>query len=328
MKAIVCTMYGPPEVLQLKEVEKPVPTNNEVLVKIYATTVSIADSRVRGFRVPWSFWIPARIALGLRKPKKAILGGVFAGEIETIGKSVNRFKQGDKVFAFIGHNFGAYAEYICISENECLALKPTNLNYEEAAAIPWGGATALHFLRKAGIRQGQKVLIYGASGAIGTSAVQLAANFGAEVTGVCSISNLDLVKSLGAAGVIDYTAEDFSKTGEKYDVIFDTVGKASVRGCIQSLKKNGMYIHAVAAPLVTFRVKFSLIFSNKKFTGGSFFPKAVDLIYLKELVEAGKLKPVIDRSYSLEEIVEAHRYVDKGHKKGNVVITLENINKV
>jgi NADPH:quinone reductase-like Zn-dependent oxidoreductase len=322
MKAIICTKYGPPEVLQLKEVEKPTPKDNEILIKIYATTVTIGDCRIRGFRVPLSFWIPARLALGLRKPKTAILGSVFSGEIEAVGTEIKLFKKGDQVFAFTGHDFGAYAEYRCMSENECLAIKPTNLTFEEATAIPWGGLTALHFLRKGNILKGQKVLIYGASGSVGTSAVQLAKYFGAEVIGICSTSNLDLVKSLGADEVIDYTKEDFTKKGKTYDVIFDTVGKTSISDCVRTLKKGGVYLHAVSTPAVSVRMKWASIRNSKKLIGGTFSPKAENLIYLKELVETGNLKPVIDRRYSFEQIIAAHRYVDKGHKKGNVVIIL------
>jgi NADPH:quinone reductase-like Zn-dependent oxidoreductase len=320
MKAIVCTKYGPPEVLQLSEVEKPTPKENEVLVKIYATTVSVADSRIRGFRVPFSFWLLARIALGLRKPKNAILGFELAGEIESAGKDVKLFKKGDQVFAYLGHNVGAYAEYICINENGCLALKPANMTFEEAAAIPFGGNTALYFLRKGNVRSGQKVLIYGASGSVGTYAIQLAKYFGAEVIGVCGTTNLELVKSLGADKVIDYTKEDFTKNGETYDIIFDVVGKSSLSDCIRSLKKEGVYLQAVATPAVMLRMRWTSMISGKKLIGGTAIPETQSLIFLKELVEAGKIKPVIDKRYPMEQIVEAHRYVDNGHKKGNVVI--------
>ena len=322
MKAIVCTKYGPPEVLQLKEVEKPVPRDNEVRIKIFATTVTSGDSRMRSFTVPLSFWLPARMALGLRKPKKAILGSELAGEIEATGRDVKMFRKGDQVFAYPGHNGGAYAEYICMPENGCLAIKPSNMTFEEAAAIPFGGNTALHFLRKGNIQSGQKVLIYGASGSVGTFAVQLAKYFGAEVTGICGTTNLELVKSLGTDKVIDYTKGDFTKNGETYDVIFDAVGKSSFSGCMRSLKKEGIYLHAVATPAVMLQMRWASMMSNKKLIGGTAIPETENLIFLKELVEAGKIKPVIDRCYPLEQTAEAHRYVEKGHKKGNVVITV------
>jgi NADPH:quinone reductase-like Zn-dependent oxidoreductase len=323
MKAIKCTKYGPPEVLQFVEMEKPTPKDNEVLIKIHATSVTIADSRVRGFNVPLSFWLPARIALGWRKPKKDILGAELTGEIEATGKNVTLFKTGDKVIAYTGHDrFGTYTEFICLTETAVIALKPDTIEYENAVAIPFGGGTALHFMREANIQKGQKVLIYGASGSVGSYAVQLANYFGAEVTGVCSTENLKLVKSLGADHVIDYTKEDFSQHAEKYDVIFDAVGKSSLSACVKSLKSNGMFIQAVATPALSVRMKLMSLFSGKRFIGGTLIPKAEDLIYLVELVGKGIIKPVIDRKYPFEKIVEAHRYVDKGHKKGNVVITL------
>jgi NADPH:quinone reductase-like Zn-dependent oxidoreductase len=323
MKAIVCTNYGPPEVLQLREVEKPTPKEHEIRIKGYATTVSARDTRVRSFTVPLSFWLPARLALGLRKPKTAILGAEFAGEVEAVGKGVQRFKIGDQVFGDTGHTlFGTYAEYFCIPENGCVAIKSSNTTFEEAAAIPFGGLTALHFLRQGKIQSGQNVLIYGASGAVGTFAVQLAKYLGAEVTGVCSTTNVALVKSLGADRVIDYTQEDFTKNGATYDVIFDTVGKSSFSDCLRSLKKEGVYLHAVVAPALGVRMRLTAMTSSKTLIGGTATAKAEDLMELKELVAAGKLQPVIDRRYPLEQIVEAHRYVDKGHKKGNVVITV------
>ncbi|MFC1724906.1 NAD(P)-dependent alcohol dehydrogenase [candidate division KSB1 bacterium] len=328
MKAIVCTKYGSPDVLQVGEVEKPVPGDNEVLVKIYAATVTAGDVRIRSFSVPLLFWLPFRIALGLRKPKKTILGVEFTGKIESAGKDVKLFKEGDEVFGSSPWmSFGCYAEYICLPEDGVLAIKPANMSYEEAAPVPFMGIGALFFLRKGNIQSGQKVLIYGASGAVGTYAVQLAKYFGAEVTGVCSTTNLEMVKSLGADKVIDYTKEDFTKSGETYDVIFDTVGKSPYSGCLRSLKKKGFYLLADQGLSQMVRGLWTSMTSSKKVIGGTASAKTEDLIFLKELIEAGKLKSVIDRRYPLEQIAEAHRYVDKGHKKGNVVITLEHSDK-
>jgi NADPH:quinone reductase-like Zn-dependent oxidoreductase len=310
MKVIVCTKYGPPEVLQPTEVEKPTPKDNEVLIKIRATTVTIGDIIIRRGKHPDSkfYTLVLHIVFGLRKPKNSILGMEIAGEIEAVGKNVKKFKKGDPVFgSTFSSKFGGYAEYKCLSEDSVLTKKPTNINYEEAATIPGGGMTALCCLRKGNVKKEQKVLINGASGAVGTSAVQLSKYFGAVVTGVCSAPNLELVKSLGADSVIDYTKEDFTQSAETYDVIFDAVAKISPSRAKKSLKSSGIYINVL------------------KHSGSG--EDIDDLIFLKELIEKGKLKPVIDRCYSFEQIIEAHRYVEKGHKKGNVVITIEHNNQ-
>jgi NADPH:quinone reductase-like Zn-dependent oxidoreductase len=307
MKAIVCTKYGPPEVLQIREVEKPTPKDNEVLVKVRATTVHIGDTKIRrlepglGPVIDVFFKPMMRIMLGFKGPRNKILGMELAGDVEAVGRDVTMFKPRDPVFASTEFRMGAYAGYCCIPEKGILAIKPNNMTYEEAAPVSNGGLTALISLRKANIQKGQKVLIYGASGSVGTYAVQIARHFGAEVTGVCSKANFEMVKSLGADKLIDYTQEDFTQRSDVYDVIFDAVGKIASSKRKKSLKKPGMYLSA-----------FDL--------SGNLKLKVADLIYLKELCEAGILKSVIDRSYPMEQIVEAHRYVDKGHKKGNVVI--------
>lgn len=320
MKAIVYTNYGPPDVLQLKEVEKPIPKENEILVKVKATTVTVADIRSRSFTVPPAFWLPARLTLGFRQPKKEILGMELAGEIESVGKDVTRFKVGDKVFAASLSGFGAYAEYKCLPEDGPVSIKPSTITFGEAAAIPIGARTALYFLRKANIQNGQKVLVYGASGSVGSYAVQIAKYFGAIVTGVCSSANLELVQSLGADKIIDYTAEDFSSKGESYDVIFEAVNKSSFSACMKVLKKNSTYIN-VTEPLPSGQMLWINLTSSKKLLLSRNAPETSEALeFLKELVEVEKLKVVIDRYYEFDEIVEAHRYVEKGHKRGNVVI--------
>jgi len=311
--------------MQLKEVEKPTPRENEVLIRIYATTVTSADVRIRKADP-----FPIRFFYGFKRPKKnTILGSEIAGEIEAIGKNVKLFKEGDQVFAGAGTSLGANAEYICLSEAAAVAIKPINMTYEEAAAIPFGATTSLIFLRNKGnIQNGQKILIYGASGSLGTAAVQLAKFFGADVTGVCSTANLELVKSLGADKVIDYTKEDFTKSGKTYDIVFDTIGQSPFSGCLRSLKQNGIYLRAVhinLSPIL--RGLWTSMTSNKKVVGGVAIECKEDLIFLKELIEAGKMRSVIDKRYPLEETAEAHRYVEQGHKKGNVVITVEHPNK-
>lgn len=302
MKAIICTQYGPPNVLQLQNIEKPIPKKNEVLVKIHATSVTTGDCRIRGFNSPLLFWIPMRLILGLRKPRNPILGVELAGEVEDIGTDVTQFNKGDQIFALTELNLGGYAEYTCVHESGLITLKPTNVTYEEAAVIPFGGTSALHFLRKGRIKKGQQVLIYGASGSVGTAAIQLAKYFGATVTAVCSNSNFELVQSLGADKVIDYTKEDFTKRRERYDIIFDAVGKYKKSLCKQVLAPNGKYVS----------VNGMMAKVSKE-----------DMILLKELTETEHLKPIIDRTYRLEEIAEAHMYVEIGHKKGNVSITLK-----
>ncbi|CAN5796892.1 NAD(P)-dependent alcohol dehydrogenase [soil metagenome] len=324
MKAIVYTEYGPPDVLRLQEVEKPTPKDDEVLIKVHATQVTAADYRIRGSNFPPLFWLPARLGFGFIRPKKTILGTNLAGEVEAVGKDVRQFGEGARVFGSSGGRFGAYAEYICLPEEAAVATKPDNVTYEEAAAIPFGAFTALFFLRDVGnIQSGQSVLIYGASGAVGTAAVQLAKHFGAEVTGVCSTTNLALVKSLGADTVIDYTKEDFTENGRRYDLIFETVGKSSVTRGKRSLKQDGVYLANVIGPPVLLQMLWTSVIGSKKVKGGIAGEKTEDLIFLRELIEAGEIKPVVDRRYPLEQIAEAHRYVETGHKKGNVIITVE-----
>ncbi len=321
MKAIVCTKYGAPEFLQMQEVEKPSPKDNDILIKIHATSVSSGDARMRRAD---PFVI--RLIFGFKRPRKPVLGVVVAGEVEAIGKSVSKYKPGDQVFGSSGMNFGAHAEYVAVPEDAVLALKPGNMTYEEAAAIPFGATASMHFLRIANIQQGQKVLIYGASGALGTMAVQLARNYGAEVTAVCSTSNIELMKSLGADRVIDYTKDDFTKNEEKYDVIFDTIGKIPFRKALRSLNKNGYLLMASAGIGTMIGTSIASIFISKKIVSGVIKETTEDMNFFKQQIEQGKLKSVIDRIYTLKQIVEAHSYVDKGHKKGNVVIAVNQNN--
>jgi NADPH:quinone reductase-like Zn-dependent oxidoreductase len=331
MKAVIYTRFGPPDVLQLQEVEKPNPKDNEVLIRVRAASVNFGDLMARNFKtitprefnMPFLFWLLAKISMGLNKPKITTLGNELAGEIEAIGRDVKRFKKGDLVFGHPGQSFGAYAEYLCMPENGVLAIKPANMMYEEAAVVPYGAIMALNLLRKVNIQPGQKVLINGASGGIGSAAVQIAKYFGAEVTGVCGTPRLGFVKSLGADKVIDYTREDFTQNGETYDLIFDILCKSSFSRCKGSLTPNGIYL------LASFKMKqlaqmlwTSLTGSSKKVICAIAPGSVEDLVLVKGLIEAGKIKAVIDRCYPLEQIADAHRYVETGHKKGNVVITV------
>jgi NADPH:quinone reductase-like Zn-dependent oxidoreductase len=320
MKAIVYTRYGSPDVLRLKEIEKPTPKDDEVLIKVFATTATSADWRVRTLNVPVGFGIISRLAFGIFGPRQPILGSELAGEIESVGKNVTQFRAGDQVFAFSDASMGCYVEYKTMSENGSLAIKPPTLTFEEAAALSFGGTTALHFLRKGNIQSGDEVLINGASGAVGTAAVQLAKYFGANVTGVCSAANLELVKSLGADKVIDYTKEDFTENGEAYDIIVDTAGTTPFSRCKGSLKEGGRLLLVLSGLPAMLQIPWVSITTSKKVIAGPAAARPEDLRYLATLVEAGEFKPVIDRCYPLEHIVEAHRYVETGHKKGNVVI--------
>lgn len=324
MKAVVYESYGSPDVLQIKDVDKPSCGDDDVLIKVHTSSVTTGDANVRGFVfVPPGFKLLSRLMFGLTKPRKHILGIEFAGEIASVGKNVTSFKVGDAVFGIDGSGLGAYAEYKCIPEAAGITQKPNGLTYEEAVAIPNGALTALTFLKNMGkVQKGQKVLVNGASGSVGSAAVQIARALGAEVTGVCSTRNLELVKSLGADTVIDYTREDFTQNGQTYDFIMDTVGKSSFSACKNSLNPNGRYLASGGGLKEMLQALWTSFIGNKKVLAGASSESKDDLIFIKELVEAGKLKPVIDRCYPMEQIVEAHRYVDQGHKKGNVVITV------
>jgi NADPH:quinone reductase-like Zn-dependent oxidoreductase len=330
MKAVVITEYGPPDVLQVKEVEKPVPKDNELLIKIFATPINYGDLAARDFRritptkfnMPFLFWLPARLYFGLRKPKITILGSEFSGQVEATGKLVKRFKAGDQVYGYLGQSMGANAEFLCMSEDKVVGFKPENMTYEEAACVPYGGIMALTILRKVNIQPGQKVLINGASGGIGSLAVQLAKHYGAEVTGVCSTPRLEYVKSLGADKVIDYTKDDFTQNGETYDLIFDILGKSSFSRCKNSLTQNGVYLLASFKMKQLFQMLWTSMMGSKKVICGMGSENAKDLITLKELVEDGKIMTIIDRCYPLGQTAEAHKYVESGQKKGNVVIKI------
>jgi NADPH:quinone reductase-like Zn-dependent oxidoreductase len=320
MKAAVYRRYGPPEVVELQDIPKPTPKADEILIKVQATTVTAGDWRSRSLIVPPGYGLVARLALGVFKPRQPILGSELAGEIEAVGKAVSRFKVGDQVFADSGGKMGCHVEYKCFAEDAAVALKPANLSLDEAAALSFGGSTALIFLRKAKIQGGDKVLVNGASGAVGTAAVQLAKHFGAEVTGVCSTANLELVKSIGADKVIDYTREDFTRNGETYDIIVDTVGTAPFSRSQGSLKDGGRLLLVLGTLPDMLRAPWVSLTSSKKVIAAVAYGRAEDLQFLAGLAESGRYKPVIDRRYPLEQIVEAHRYVDTGRKKGNVVV--------
>jgi len=330
MKAIVTTKYGPPEVLQLQEVDKPTPRDNEVLVKIYATTVTAGDCEMRSLNLPFAYQLMLRAGFGITKPRNKIPGSEVAGEIEAVGKDVKQLKVGDQVFGSAGMGFGANAEYICLPEvsgvmEGGVTIKPANMSYEEAATVPFGGRDALHFLRLGDIQSGQKILINGAGGSIGTFAIQLAKYYGAEVTAVDSTAKLDMLRSIGADHVIDYTGEDFTKNGQVYDVIFDVVGKISFSHSAGSIKENGTYLLANPVSQM-FQALWTRMRSSNKVVMETASGTIADLVFLRGLIEEGKLVTVIDRTYPLEQIVEAHRYVETGAKKGNLVITVEHIN--
>jgi NADPH:quinone reductase-like Zn-dependent oxidoreductase len=321
MKAVVYEHYGSPDVLELKELPKPTPKDREVLIKVHTTTVTAGDWRARTLQLPKGFGPLGRLVFGIRRPRQPILGSELSGEIEAIGKGVSQFRVGDQVFAFTGASFGCYAEYRCMREDGAVALKPANLTHEEAAALSFGGTTALRFLQRGQIRSGDQVLINGASGAVGSAAVQLAKHFGAAVTGVCSTSNLALVKSIGADEVIDYTAEDFTQNGKTYDIIVDTVGTAPFSRSERSLKEGGRLLLVLATLPEMLQIPWRSMTSKRKVIAAPVGGRAEDLRFLATLAQSGELRPVIDRRYPIERIAEAHRYVDAGHKKGNVVIT-------
>lgn len=322
MKAAFYTKYGPPDVLHIREVEKPTPKDNEVLIRTYAASVTMGDCELRSFTFPTWIWLPLRIVFGVRKPKRSIPGFYLSGEIESVGESVKRFTKGDQVYGITGLGMGAHAEYTCVPEGEAITIKPVNMTYEEAAAVPLG-LDALHFLRKANVQGGEKVLVNGAGGGIGTVAVQLAKHFGAEVTAIDSSDKLDMLRAIGVDHVIDYTQEDFTRNGQLYDVIFDLTGKSSFSRCIGSLTKDGRYILANPRLLPIIRGIWTSATSSRRVIFQFANPKHEDLDLLTELIEADKIKSVVDRCFPLAQIAEAHRYVETGRKKGNVVTTIE-----
>ena len=327
MKAFIYTKYGPPDVIQLKEVAKPVPRDNEVLIKTHTTTVTSGDWRARSLAMPVGFGLIGRLVLGVLRPRQSILGSELAGEVESVGKDVSKFEVGDQVFAFSGAGMGCHAEYKCMPEDGAVILKPANLTYDEAAAISFGGTTALDFFRRAKLQNGEKVLINGTSGGVGTAAVQLARHFGANVTGVCSTANMELVRSLGANHVIDYTKGDFTENSETYDIIVDTVGTAPFSRSKGALKERGRLLLVLGGLPDILWMPWVSMTSSKKVITGPAAEHVEDLRFLAKLAEEGEFKPVIDRRYPFEQIAEAHSYVDTGRKKGNVVITLEQKNK-
>lgn len=322
MKAIVYTKYGAPDVLHLKEVEKPVPKDNEILIKIHATTVTTGDLRARSLNMPTGFGLAGRLFFGVSGPRQPILGTELAGIIESVGKDVTKFKIGNEVFAFGDAGMGCYAEYKCMPEDGLVELKPNNLTFEEAAAISFGGTTALSFFRKGKLKSSEKVLVNGASGGVGTAAVQLAKHFGAEVTGICSTKNVELVKALGAANVIDYTQEDITQNSGLYDIIVDTVGNLPFSRSKLLLKETGRLLQVLGGLPDMLKIPWALITTRKKIIAGPTEVRKQDLHFLANLAKAGEFKPVIDQRFPLEQISEAHRYVDKGHKRGNVVIQI------
>jgi NADPH:quinone reductase-like Zn-dependent oxidoreductase len=322
MKAWVYERYGPPDVLQLRNVTTPTPKDNEVLIKTRATTVTSGDWRVRSLTVPRGFGLFARLALGITGPKQPILGTELAGVVESVGKDVTRFKAGDEVFAFAGTAMGCHAEYKCMPENGRVALKPANLTFEQAAGLCFGGSTALDFFRRGNLQRGERVLVNGASGAVGSAAVQLAKHFGAVVTAVCGPTNVELARSLGANRVIDYTKEDFTTSGETYDIIFDTAGTARFFRSKGSLNERGRLLVVLGGLPDLLMVPWAAMTGSKRIIAGPAAERPEDLPVLARLAESGQFTPVIDRTYPFAQMVEAHRYVDGGHKRGNVVVTL------